>query len=306
MSKRIIQLFLVLLFFAFPGCSLKTIASSYLQETMAKTAEKLQESPNAYLIERALPAFIVLLDSSVADNPEDISLLQQAAKLHTAYAISFAEPVNPAWARLHYQQAKQYMENAWKLKYNRVPREIPFQEFKSWSSKLPKEDVPMLFWLAVSWGSYIHTALDDTQAIGDIPYVETLIKQVVQLDEEYEHGSGHLFLGVFYSAFRATGEKEEARQHFEKALQLTKGELYSVHVAYARSFATAFKEKQLFEKLLEQVTQNWENRTANSFNPQFTLSNAIAYNQAQLLRDKIDDLFPSLDSNVEESKTPED
>ena len=278
------------------GCSLQSMAAGYFQTTLTNAEENFQKSQNYYVVERALPAFIVLLDATIAQNPEDPALLLQGAKLHTVYGISFAEPVNTEWAKLHYQQASQYLEKLWQIKYRLSPASTAFQELKQLVAAFTIDNIADLFWLAMSWGNYINTSRDETAAISKISYIEMLMQRVLELDESYENAMPHLFLGAFYSASQTTGEKQKAQQHFERAIQLTKQEMLVVHVTYARTFACTYKDQKLFETLLNYVVERWENRAAKPFAAQYTLSNAMAHQQAKALMENSDQLFPSFES----------
>jgi hypothetical protein len=301
MGKLCICITLFFVLCCLSGCSINSIAAGYLQSTVAEGQTFFQSNPNFYLFERAMPTFIVMLDLAIVKQPDDVALLVQGAKLHTFYGLSFAEAQNNEWARLHYAQAKKYMEKVWQIKYTIDIAKISFQDLQKKIAGLPRKDVAELFWLAMSWGSYINTNRAETSAVVAVPFVEVLMQRVMQLDENYEHAMPHLFLGAFYSTSPSAGNKETAREHFVKALALTGGQMYLVHVTYARTFACVFKDKKLFEELLQQVFQGWENRDRQTFAAEYTLSNAMAYQQARLLLDKTEDMFPSFESVVEEN-----
>lgn len=300
MGRISVSIIMVLVACGVVGCSLESMAAGYLQSTVSEGQEFFQKNPNFYLFERAMPTFIVMLDLAIVKNPDDVSLLVQGAKLHTVYGLSFVEAQNIEWARLHYVQAKQYMEKTWRLKYEVEISKISFQDMQQRIAAFTMDDIAELFWLAMSWGSYINTNRSETSAIASIPFVEVLMKRALELDENYEHAMPHLFLGAFYSASSSTGDKQSAQRHFAKALELTGKQMYLVHVMYARTFACAFKDKKLFEELLQHVVQGWENRDQKTFAEEYTLSNAMAYQQARQLLDKTDDLFPSFEIDAEE------
>lgn len=289
------------------GCGIfQSVAKDSILDTLANAEESIKESENYQLMERAMPTFIILMDTLLAESPDDISLLLQAAKLHSAYGLYFAQPKDPQWATLHYKQAHAYIERAFELKYGMRPSKIPFPKLEEELGKLPEDSINYLFWLAMSWGGYINTNRDDTEAMGALPYIETILHRILKLDEYYENGMTHLCLGMFYGMSSTTGDKEKSAFHFERILTHTKRQLYTVQVTYARTFAYTFQDKELFENLVEEVIDNWEDRDSHPFNSEFTLSNAIAYQQAILLQEQIDEYFPSFDGGEDEDEEMDD
>ena len=47
-----------------------------------------------------------------------------------------------------------------------------------------------------SWAAWIQARKDDWAAIGDIARVESIMTRVVELDEAYQEGGAHLYLGT--------------------------------------------------------------------------------------------------------------
>lgn len=293
-EKILKKLFYSLGILLFSGCGVfQSVATDSLMSTLASAEKSIQQSENYYVVEQAMPTFIVMVDAFLADNPDDIDLLLQAAKLHTAYGLSYAQPENPEWAQLHYRQAYEYIEHCIELKYGLKISKVPFPQLEQTLHHLPNDSLVYLFWLAMSWGSYINTNRDDTDCMASLPYIEIILQRILELDEYYENGMAHLCMGIFYGMSATTGDKAKSQMHFEKILKHTKRQLYLVHVTYAKTFAYTFQDQELFEKLLEEVIDGWENRNYEPFASEFTLSNAIAYKQALLLEEQIEDYFPS-------------
>jgi len=111
--------------------------------------------------------------------------------------------------------------------------------------------------------------------------------QVVALEEEYEMGAAHLYLGVLSTLLPPTlgGKPEQGRAHFERALELSEGRNLMVHVLYAKHYARLVFDRGLHDELLQTVVGS------ESANPDFTLSNTLAKVQARELLAAADDYF---------------
>ena len=230
-----------------PGCSIKSMANSYLLASLQGSQNSLQQSENYQLVERALPPFIVLVDSALQDDPENIPMLRKAAEFNTSYALSFIEDKDPHWASLHYQKAREYMWRVMNLKYQIQRQDIIGLQEKQVEKKLAvmgAETVPDLFWWGMSWGLLINVKRDDVATISEFPYVRIIMQRVLQLAPGYQNGLPHLFFGVYYgSSTKALGGKpEEGKKHFEQIAQITHGEFLLAKVLCAKTYARSVQK----------------------------------------------------------------
>ncbi len=284
-------LFLYLLLFPF-GCTSKGIINSYLISTLEGTQASLQQSKNHQLVERALPPFIVMVDAAIADDPENVALLIKGAQLHVGYALSFIEDKDPAWAALHYENAREYTFRAIQVEYDIQSHAIVGQEEnkvkKLLAEKFSKENIQDLFWWGMSWGLWINANRENIKSIGEFPYVRLIMEHALFLDPTYENGMPHLFFGLYYGSIHKTlgGEPEKGKEHFEKILEITKGEWLSAKVLYARTYARTIQDRKLYEKLLNEVLD-----APDPVNKDYILSNSLAKKQAETLLGKIDEYF---------------
>ncbi len=117
------------------------------------------------------------------------------------------------------------------------------------------KDVPQLYWTGVSWAAAISLSIDDTDLIGDIPVAEALIDRALELDESFDNGAIHVFL-ITYEMSRQGGTGEpaaRARHHFERAMELTNGELAQPIVSLAEVVAVPEQNREEFEALLHRA-----------------------------------------------------
>ena len=57
-----------------------------------------------------------------------------------------------------------------------------------------REDVPLMYWTALSLGALINLSKDSAELIAEVPIMEGLMDRALELDESYEAGAIHQFL----------------------------------------------------------------------------------------------------------------
>ena len=81
------------------------------------------------------------------------------------------------------------------------------------------------------------------------------------------------------------GKPELGREHFEKAILLSDGKNLTVKVLYARQYARLVFKRELFDRLLQEVT------SADPVAADLTLMNILAQQQAKQLLAETNDYF---------------
>ncbi|MEK7486218.1 MAG: TRAP transporter TatT component family protein [Planctomycetota bacterium] len=139
---------------------------------------------------------------------------------------------------------------------------------KSWdeiASLARRSDVPAMYWLGICWGRWGEIKGITTVAF-DIGKVKTLMTKVLELDDSYGSGGADRFFGVFYMEI-PNGSPEKAREHFEKAIQLSPDFLQN-YILFAQYYCVKKEEQDLFvemckeilarEKTLNLAPQDWK------------------------------------------------
>ena len=127
----------------------------------------------------------------------------------------------------------------------------------------------------------------DWDAIADLPRVEAMLERVVALDEGYDRGQAHLYLGVMRTLLPPAlgGRPREGRAHFERAIALSKGRNLMAKVEFARRYARLVFDQAMHDRLLREVLE------ADPREPGLTLSNTLARQQARQLLATSEDYF---------------
>ena len=162
------------------------------------------------------------------------------------------------------------------------------------------KDVPRLYWTALSWAGAVSLSKDNPDLIAQLPIIEAMMDRALALDEAFDDGAIHTYL-ITYEMSRPGGTGDPAarsRQHFERALALSKGLQAGPMVSYAEAVCVQKQDQKEFETLLQQAL------TINvDVKPECRLVNLVMQRRAKWLLSRTDQLFLRAGSN--ESKKAE-
>ena len=149
------------------------------------------------------------------------------------------------------------------------------------------KDVPALHALGAAWTGWIKNRVDDWNAVAEISRVEAVMRRVAQLDEFYQDGEAHMYLGIYSTLLPPAlgGKPELGRTHFERALEISGNRNLMVKVAYARRYARLVFDRKLHDRLLKEVL------AADPHVRGHVLINMVAQQQARELLEGADDYF---------------
>jgi hypothetical protein len=260
--------------------------SSIISSTTGRLADNLtsavlnQNDPET--VRQGAPAYLLLIDGLIGDDPENADLLLAGAGLYSSYASVFVDDPERS-ARL----ALKGRDYGWAGLCAANPKTCgywskPYDEFEAVINALKADDVEALFGAGAAWATWIQTNRDDWKAIADKARVDLIMQRVIVLDESYRSGSAHLYLGTLATLLPPAlgGKPEQGREHFERAITLSNGHNLMAKVLLAREYARLMFEQELHDALCREVLE------ADPIRPGLTLSNTIAQQEAaELLAD---------------------
>ena len=233
------------------------------------------------------PAYLLMLDSFVQGAPDDAAMLSAAAELYAAYGVIFVEDEQRA-NRLT-SRALAYAEQSLCVSNRSVcaMRQVSFKEFDIALAKLDKKDAPSLYTFGLASIAYIKVHSDDWGAMAKLPRVESALKRVQELDSQYNAVQVEHYLAVLNTIRPPAlgGDFEAGKAHYERALTLSGGKDLSVSVDYARYYARTLYDRELHDRLLNDVMSAEPNQRG------YTLFNTLAQREAQVLLDAADEYF---------------
>lgn len=245
------------------------------------------DNPDVDMVRDGAPAYLILIDGLLAQSPHDADLLSQAAQLNAAYAAAFVS--DPARSRLLNSKALDLAERAVceGIRDGCGVRTRPFDDYQAWLDTRRVDDVPLMYRFGGAWAGWIQANGGDFAAIAELARVKALMLRIIDLDESYDGGGAHLYMGVFETLFPPAmgGHPEEGRAHFERAIELSGGRNLMAKVFYARNYARLVFDRDLHDSLLRDVL------AAEPGQPGLTLSNVVAQQQAMELLETADEYF---------------
>lgn len=249
----------------------------------------MMDNDDLAVVESGSASYLLLLDALVRQDPESPGYRQAAASLNSAYAGAFVK--DPVRAGALTTKALTYATQGLCLEHDELCdiRTLPVDELRQRLAELDdaEDDVPGLYTLGAAWAGWVQAHADDFNAVADLPRVEAVMQRVIALDEGYQSGAAHLYLGVIATAIPPAlgGRPEVGRAHFEKAVALSQGHNLMAKVYFARNYARGVFDRELHDKLLNEV------KAADPHWPGWTLSNTLAQQEADALLKSADEYF---------------
>jgi predicted anti-sigma-YlaC factor YlaD len=300
-----VRLFVVLLLTACAaagtaGCSLKKMAVNTVADTLAEVGTTFTSDEDVKLVGDALPFALKLYESILESTPRHPGLLLATCGAFTQYAYAYVEAeadTLPSVARAEaqalrdralklYLRGRGYCFRAADVRFGSGSGEALLQKPESVAARARREDVPLLYWTAASWGAAISIGLDRPELAVDLPNIRVLADRALMLDEGWEKGTLHeLFISLESLPEALGGNPARAKEHFDKAVALQKGLSPGPYVALA-SLAETNQDRAEFERLL---------KAALAIDPEQDPSNRlvalVSQRRARLLLDRIDEKF---------------
>jgi len=288
---------------ALGGCAmLKRKAVGMVADTLASSGDVFTRDDDLELVGQAIPFGLKLYESLLDSTPKNKNLLIAACSNFTQYGVAYLETEalvlgeaqhHDEVARLNaralkmYLRAKGYCMRAMEVRFPGITPKLlknPADALKS----ARKEDVPLLYWTAASWGSAIAQGLDKPELVIDLPVVRALADRAIALDETWSKGALHeMFISLDSQAEALGGSVERARAHFKRAVELQKDSSPGPYVSLALGVAVPAQNRAEFESLL---------KTALAMDPEkdpsTRLVTLVQQRRAQALIDHADTLIP--------------
>jgi len=189
------------------GCSLKTMAVKTVANTLSDTGDVFTRDDDPELIRDATPFALKLYESLLESVPMHVPLLVTTCGGFTQYGYAFLEAEadgldtsrrNEAVALReralkHYLRARGYCLRAMDSRFGKGTSEALLQDPVAAVGKARKDDVPLLYWSAASWGAAISLGLDRPELAIDFPTVRALADRALALDPK--ESLTYLYLG---------------------------------------------------------------------------------------------------------------
>ena len=238
-------------------------------------------------VREGAPAYLIMIDGLIEGDPENTDLLLAGSKLYFSYTSAFIEDE---------ERAKRLADKS--LNYSRTALCIEIPDFcmvlsekqdifKQALGNTSNKDLPVIYGYASALAVWIQVNAADWGAVAKLPQLTALFEHSVELDENFDNGGAHIFLGVLGTKLPPSfgGKPEKGRAHFERAIEISDGKNLMIYVLMAESYARMVFDQELHDELLQTVLDR------PAIEPGFTLINTLAKQRAAVLLEESTDFF---------------
>jgi predicted anti-sigma-YlaC factor YlaD len=281
---------------------LKRKAVGMVAETLASSGDVFTRDDDLELVGDAIPFGLKLYESLLDSAPTNKDLLIATCSNFTQYGVAYVETealvlgeaqhhdevvhLNERALKL-YLRAKGYCERAIEVRFPGIMQKLPADPVGA-LAKAEKKDVPLLYWMAASWGSAIALGVDRPDLVIDMPTVRALAERAIALDETWSRGTLHeMFVSLDSLPPALGGNPERARMHFTKAVEQQKGLSPGPYVALALGVVVPAQDRAEYEKLLSEALAIDPEK-----DPSNRLVTLVQQRRARALLDQIDTRIP--------------
>lgn len=273
---------------AVSGCS--TVVSNAASGFADNLSAAVVNQTDPETVRDGAPAYMLLLDSLLEGSPDDPAILSAAAGLYASYGAVFAS--DPERSSRLTARARGYADKAMCESYKPACswKSDDFDTFSASLEGLRQKHEGTVYAYGAAHLAYIRSHSDDWSALARLPYMEALLNrylEIEQSDSGSTAGTVYTYLGILVTLRPPAlgGEPEKGRGYFERAIELSDGADLSAKVEYARGYARPLYERELHDRLLEEVL------SADPVMPGYTLTNVLAQRDAKDLLASADDYF---------------
>lgn len=301
--------FLICLCFAFcliiGACSIQKLVISEITSMAKKGLTAFEQDDDLEMLEKAMPANIKLLETLLANSPNNPGLLILLSRLYAGYNFAFvesrlemlellkssnlkAEKVLHQAVNRYYLKGAEYGLRALEAAYPNCRQIINNVElFDSWIGSLSLNDVPALFWYAFNLGAYVNQNIDSIKVIAKAHIAEKAMLRVLELDQNYSLGGAHLFLLAYYGSRTQLmgGDPDRALAHYQNLKSLNGNKYFLADLYYARFYLQQKQERREFIRVLKDLIENRKSCA------QYAFFNKVAVKRAKLYLNAVDQFF---------------
>lgn len=292
------------------GCSVKKYAIRQVGDSLNSGASVYESDEDVDLVGEALPFSLKLVESLLAEVPDDRDLLITAARGFTLYSYGYVDYQAEVASDDDFEQAMRLRDRAVKLYlrgagygfralgdlypgFEQELRRNPTEAVRVTNPKKSARDVPLLYWTAAALGLAISNAKDDANMLARLEEVQALAERALELDPTWDEGALHEFMVVFEGSKPGGRDEEAIRRHYEQALTLSGGGA-PLYVSYAEAMAVPNQDVKLFREMMDKALA-----VDPDADPDNRLVTLLAQRRARRLNQRIEDLFLILEEPSE-------
>ena len=283
MLKRLRSLLVAGFLLLCGGCA--NLVSGVTSQLANDLAGSILNSEDIDTVREGVPAYLLLIDSFLRSSPDSQDLLLAASSLNGAFS---ALVTDESRIKLLSDKSMRYAERAACVSKSSLcgARRQSYADFERIVRSLEVADVQIAYALGLAWVGRLQANSDDWAVIAELSRAKLLMERVLDLDENYENGGPHLYMGGMETLLPASmgGKPEQGKIHFERAIEINEAYLMT-KVIYAQQYARLIFDQELHDRLLNEVL------SADPVADGMTLTNRVAQERAKDLLASSKDYF---------------
>ena len=304
----IVPVVLIALAMGWVGCSQRKMMVNQFVRMVETGLPAMEQDDDLQLTAHSIPAHIKLLETILANDPNNDELLVLLARLYGGYAFAILETeyeaqrfgqasvisvgIQPnqleASVVRTYQRGAAYALRALELRHPKAGVRLSrLKTSEAFIKAMRRSDAPALFWYGFNLGGYIQNRIDSVEAMSQAYLVEKAMRRIVVLDASYYHGGAHLALMTYYASRPAMmgGNPELARNHLEKHFIVDPGSIMLRSLFWARY---ALVQQQVRKKFTQSLSQVVDKAQAGR---KLDMLDRVAALRAKIYLEAVDQLF---------------
>ncbi|HEX9637504.1 MAG TPA: TRAP transporter TatT component family protein [Acidobacteriota bacterium] len=283
-----------------PACSVRRLAVNALGDALAEGSSTYASDSDPELVWEAVPFGLKTIEGLLLESPRHRGLLTAAASGFTQYAYGHLQLEADYIEDQDLEQATHLRDRARGLylrgrDYGLRGLEVDLGDFGRRLRSAPEaalaeaddQQVPLLYWTGAAWGAAISISTSEAELTADQHLVEAIMRRALELEPGFERGSIHDFF-ISYEGGRASvgGSHQRAREHFERAVELSGGQRAAPYVSFAETVSVGNQDRREFEVMLRQALAIDVDAAAD-----WRVANLLAQRRARWLLERQDELF---------------
>lgn len=262
------------------GCSVKRTAVRYTADIMRDGLPVFMEEGDSLTAMDGLLPTLKLAEGMERSDPGNQELAVLLSQGYCAYAFMFLEDSDPARASAMFAKGQRFTASV-------LEKRGLLANGRPTGRAIGSGDVPAYFWNTFCRASRAQLSLEDTDVIADVPKLEAAADELLKAAPDFYYGGPYALRAALYAKKPKMmgGDPAKARELFEKALSGAGEKSLLNKFLYAKLYAPAVLDRDLFVRLLQEVVSSREDCA------ELRLSNTVVKEKAAKLKEKADEIF---------------
>ena len=273
------------------ACALTSGRASLVSNAASGLADSLTSgilnNDDPETVRAGMPSYMIMMDGFVHENPENPAMLGAAANLYASFGAVFVD--DPRRASRITTRGREYALRGICLTYAPACRwrDLSYDDFVETLDGLDARHAEAAYLYGFATLAYLRAHSSDWNSLAELPQAEALVKRYLEITGDAAKASAHMYLGILLTLRPPAlgGKPEEARVHFEKAIEMSGGRDLSAKVEFAKGYAKLLYDRELHDRLVVEVLES------DPYADGLTLTNVLAQQEALLLQADANEYF---------------